>query len=842
MIKMSHPRFHWATWAAFALVFFVYVSNAWTPSSYAVVLHSIGITNGDPILGTARPIRSDEYSVQTPHFQMAVLSGLKNVEQISPYRESMKNFMAFPTKDWSVIFKPQLWGFLLLRADYAYSLYFAVLAAAFLGGWCLFFRILGIDSRYAILGALLLFFSHFIQVWWTTNAASFAFAPWVAIAFIRPSSFVVRALLVLYSVAVWFFGLLYPPFLYGMAFAMATAILALKPDALKVKNILAAVLGALVAGALVFYYMHDMVEIMRNTVYPGKRSVSGGTVSIRQVLATLLPYINTLQFDPTPIYPDAINECEAGTVSSFLALLVLCFAEGRSLIDNIRSNKRTTIIFLAAAAFCCAWMLLPIPAWVGRLALLHMMPPRRMLLAFGFIVHIAILALLPKLRWAITGPRLVTFVVCVTASFLLAKSQLPLSSLPQSWFDFLIIPLSLAAIIAGHLLKRTVPAGALLLAASAACNALTFGTFNPLQSATPIFNQHDTDLIKDLQRLERIDARGWVYLNGWYGATINGLGIEAINDTPMSPQQVFFAHEFPDLSDFTKNNDFNRYAHIIPTFQAEPSVTGDKLFVPLQHFARNDRVVAKTIEDSLPWNGSIDSYSIIEASPGHYAIEIAGWGNFTSVNDEQKVAFNGVSLTPTGLARDLRPDVSKTLKDTTMSLSGFRAFFETRQPDANDALQLASIDPKRGDYRIPNLTIAHFTTQWPPVRAYKAIDGKGYVDTVNVHSGTAGLLDIDIAGWLPFVLEEGQSVNVISPAHVKSLSLRRTYRQDLIKVIGENWGMSGFTIHLQTSDNVTFDPSKLCVLARDPKVGTVALHAAGDPCGAHVPQTTGAGS
>jgi len=836
---MTYSRFHWVIWTSFALIFLVYVSNAWTPSSYAVVLHSIGITNGDPVVGTALPIRSDEYSVQTPHFQMAVLSGLKDTDQVSPYRESMKSFIAYPTKDWSVIFKPQLWGFLLLRADYAYSLYFAVLAAAFFGGWWLFFRMLGIDTRYALVGALLLFFSQFIQVWWTTNAASFAFAPWVAIAFLKPSSFIVRTLLVLYSAAVWLFGLLYPPFLYGMAVAMVAAVLALRPETLKVKNILATLLGGLIAGTLVFYYMHDIVEIMRNTVYPGKRSLSGGTVPIRHVIATFLPYINTLMFDPTPIYPDLVNECEAGTVSSFLALLVLCFAEGRSLIDNIRLQKRAMIVFLAAAVFCCAWMVLPISARIGHLVLLDMVPPRRLLLAFGFIVHIAILALLPKLRWAVTVPRLATFVACVAFCFLLTKSQLPLPLLRHSWFDFLIIPLALAAIIIGHFIKRPVPTGAVLLAASAACNALTFGTFNPLQSATPIFSQHNTELVKDLHKLEKIDSNGWVYLNGWYGATLNGLGIKAINDAPMSPQLAFFAREFSELPDTTKNYDFNRYAHIIPVFQSEPSTIGDKLFVPLQHFARNDGVVAKEIGDSLPWFGSIDSYSIIEISPGRYAIEVAGWGNFTSVDKEQKVAFTGDSLTPTGLARDLRPDVSAAQKDTTMSLSGFRAFFETDQPDANDEIRLASIDPRRGEYRIPNLTTAHFATQWPPTSAYKAIDGKGYIDSMKTQSETAGSLDVVISGWLPFVLEERQSVKIISPAHIKALSLRRIYREDLIKLFGTNWGMSGFEVHLKIPDNEAVDPSKLCVLAHDPKVGTVALHATGEPCRVQSLQITG---
>lgn len=829
MSKLPPLRFHWIACAVLALIVLVYVGNAWTPSSYAVVLHSLGIDE-QPTLGTAQKIRSDEYSVQTPHFQIAVLSGLTDTEQVSPYHESMKSFMAFPTKDWSVLFKPQLWGFLVLPADYAYSLYFAVLAMAFLVGWWFFFRHLGIDTRYALLGALLLFFSHYIQVWWTTNAASFAFAPWVAIAFMRPSSFAVRTLFVLYATAVWLFGLLYPPFLYGMALVIAAAILALRPDTLRVKNILAGLFGGLVAGALVFYYMHDIVEIMRNTVYPGKRSVAGGVTPFRQVAATVLPYINTLQFDPTPVNADAINECEAGTVSSFLALLVLCFADYRTLLDCVRVQRRALAIFSAAAIFCAAWMLLPIPAAVGHLVLLDMVPPRRLLLAFGFLVHIALLALLPRLRWAVTAPRLVSFVACVGLSFLLAKGQLPVSLLLQNWFDLLIIVLAFAAIATARYLKRPKALGLLLLAAAAACNGMTFGTFNPVQSATPIFARHDTDVMNDLRKLGTLDRRGWVYLNGWYGATLNGLGIKAVNDTPMSPQQVFFGREFASLSDAAKNYDFNRYAHVIPSFQAEPSVTGDKLLVPLQHFARNGYLVKQPIGDTLPWNGSIDSYSITEIAPGRYAVEVAGWGDFTSVTDQQKLAFAGTSMVPTGLARDLRLDVSSAQKDKTMGLAGFRAFFETDQPGDNDTLRFATVDPVRGEYRVPNLTVAQFSRQWPLANDYPTVAGKGYVDGVNVHRDVPGATDVDITGWLPFVLQEGQSVKIITPAHIRSLSLRRIYRPDLIGTLGADWGMSGFSIHLQVADDVPFDHSKLCVLARDPKLGTVALHGASNAC------------
>lgn len=51
----------------------IYVSNAWSPSSYSLALDGIGV-DAHPDFGKARSIRSDEWVVQTPLTQALVLS------------------------------------------------------------------------------------------------------------------------------------------------------------------------------------------------------------------------------------------------------------------------------------------------------------------------------------------------------------------------------------------------------------------------------------------------------------------------------------------------------------------------------------------------------------------------------------------------------------------------------------------------------------------------------------------------------------------------------------------------------------------------------------------------
>jgi hypothetical protein len=92
---------------AWALAGVMYVNQAWTPSHYSIVFALLGLEQG-PTLGLAQTIRSDEATVVTPYFQIAVRSGFGPRDEISPYREPLKSFWALPIADWGLVFKPQM--------------------------------------------------------------------------------------------------------------------------------------------------------------------------------------------------------------------------------------------------------------------------------------------------------------------------------------------------------------------------------------------------------------------------------------------------------------------------------------------------------------------------------------------------------------------------------------------------------------------------------------------------------------------------------------------------------------------------------------------------------------
>jgi hypothetical protein len=136
--------------SALALAAIIYVSLGLTPSSYGEVLNQIGAAEQGPILGVPRFIRMDEWELITPLFQAAVRNGFSEVNETSFYREDLRTVFPVPLRNWSLLFRPQLWVFFLTGAPTAFSIYFAFLIYATLTGYTLLFRELGADGWLAV--------------------------------------------------------------------------------------------------------------------------------------------------------------------------------------------------------------------------------------------------------------------------------------------------------------------------------------------------------------------------------------------------------------------------------------------------------------------------------------------------------------------------------------------------------------------------------------------------------------------------------------------------------------------------------------------------------------------
>ncbi len=572
-----------------AICMVIYVANGWSPSHYAYAGKLLGLPDVHPLLGVARSIRSDEWGVSTPYFQIAAANDFGPINLHSPFHEPLKAFFALPSRDWSMVFKPDLWGFLLLDPARAFSLHYALLTAAMIGGFWIFLRQLGASPVSAFAGALLINLCQFTQVWWTSDAAVLAWAPWAPVLFLWRASWWVRLPVIAYAVAVWLIGELYPPFIVAAAIAFVTLIAAFQPKALSPGRLVVGFVGAGLGAAIAWAHFADLIPIMSATIYPGTRSGNGGGLTLFQMLAHGLPSLATTGFQPLGLWPS--NECEVGVVGSILPLAVACFANRASLRAWFRSSGGSLLILIGALDLLAAWCLFPLPG-------LDLVPGYRMVWAFGLIFLLALVLIADRLTWRITRFRIIAFLGVIVATWGL-KSAIT-HRVAVHWFDLAPAAVLIGLLCVRRLAPRLMSSYQLVLGAAVATAALTFATFNPLQPAQQIFQPQQGQFVNSLRKYAEVNPQHLVVLPGWYGATLNGLGVPSVNHVMLRPALSYFRRYFPEMPKTKFDQVFNRYAHTTLFGETIPRVLQDDgIGVPIYPFAIPLTVNGDPIDESL---------------------------------------------------------------------------------------------------------------------------------------------------------------------------------------------------------------------------------------------------
>lgn len=669
--------------AAVLTLLVLYAAMAWTPSSYGVALRQMGVTEESGlVLGKPRDIRSDEWAVWTPYLQIAVDNGFARHNAHSPYHEDLRNFNALPLWDWALPFKPQYWAFFLVDPAHAFAIYHAAFIALFLIGYQRMGRMLGMAPGIAVCFSLLAFFAGYTQYAWTTTGPQLALFPWLPVTLAAPLRLPAKGLLLYWLSAVWLLSHFYPPVILSLGFVGAVLVLALRRDLLRWPLLATAGLAAALAAGTVYAYLAEPLQAMTSTVYPGQRHSDGGSGDWRIWLSTVLPFITTRGFDSLIVH----NIVETGAIGSYWPLLLLVFADWRQGLSGGAVDRgrllRALAVLGGGLALVSAWMLLPIPAAVGKLLLWDRVFPPRMIVAVGLLALVATALLAGSVRWRITPLRVTLFAIVVLAAWVLSKRAggiAPWSSL----FDGAIL-----AVLAGGLaLRRLIPAmglpplrtGTLVAGVAVAANLLTFGQFNPIQSAKPIFERPQTALTARLSAQQAAHPKGWLVetLPIFTGAVLAGWGYNSIAHTLIAPHPDFFRPLFPDMAEERFTQVFNRYAHIIPDAVTEPvSPYPDQVRVPWSALApaalaREAGVLpandAATVGGPFPTGGSLDE---VRLENGHLLLR--GWAPWTAVRATQSIAVvSDVPLTVVSRGTERRPDLQAAFPAADRGQAGF---------------------------------------------------------------------------------------------------------------------------------------------------------------------------
>lgn len=349
-----------------------------------------------PLLFSPQHAREDEWTLWTP-------AALSQARQVPPFPSTNYSLgagrspllLSLPVADYTTLFRPQLWGFFLFDFERGFSFFWCLKQLGLLLGCAWMLRKIGIQNRVVIwLGSLWIFFSGYIQWWFSTPAmlpemiACWAICIGCVIVFLQSVRWGEIGLAVAGFVfcGINFLLCLYPPYqipLVLLGLALVVGIAAERegfPKALRYRR------GALLLGASILivalllipflWETRSTFELVRHTFYPGARRSSGGGLSFVKLFSGLFGFFETEKATPS-IYP---NICEASNFFPLWPAAVI------GAIIYLRHKIRPSFLEIAVTlllGFLVLYCLSPMPRWLLECTLLSFATESRALLGIG---------------------------------------------------------------------------------------------------------------------------------------------------------------------------------------------------------------------------------------------------------------------------------------------------------------------------------------------------------------------------------------------------------------------------------------------------------------------------
>lgn len=520
------------------------------------------------ILFQPRAIRSDEWLVGTPKRISQVKAGFPVVNKLIGKGEVMPVQGCLPYKHWRVFFCPNMWPFFFLPLENAFSAYWWF--TNFLMILAVYFFILNLtnDITTAIFSSLIFFFTPFNQ-WWSYFLSYFLGYGLLFVLFFVKSienkgikSFIYLLLSNYFLLAFAF--ILYPPFQVASFYVFGLLLLAIlfsKKLLFRKKTFLMFFLIFIISLLTIsrFYLeFRQIIDVIRNTVYPGKRFVAYSIGSFTQLINGFYNIQLLEDFKGSGPFP---NQSEA---SNFFPISIFALPIYLWVLFRQIKRKKIDWVFLSlnlSFVILLFWYILPAPKILAKLSFLFLVPEQRALIGIGIANYFLILYFLTKVKtkkdlfyqyltWF--SATLITVVNLYLGYFLKFNFPVHIQN------DFKIILISFISLILIVLLAQQKKL--LFLTTFLVFSFLSTYKVNPLyKGLSPLIN---TKLSKTILNIEKKDKTPHYWIN--YG----GLYLE---DYPQangakSISGVFYHPQKNLIKIFDKKNQYqniwNRYAHI----------------------------------------------------------------------------------------------------------------------------------------------------------------------------------------------------------------------------------------------------------------------------------------
>ena len=388
--------FHWCfkyRYVIAALLLVILVVCRVSGTSIGMLTNLLGGEAGD-YLGVPRNIRRDEWVVNTPLALSQAYSGYSSVSSLaSGGGLDLTLVYAQPCWDFSTLFRPFLWGYLLLPSEYGLSFFWCGRLVCLFMVSFEFGRFITDDRRrIALVYAIFITFSPLVQWWFAVNSVAemlifsqlfiLLFRGFLAKSTLRPM--LLHALGIAYCAAAFVLGL-YPAWQVLLVYVMFAACLVLlirylrsapgKRDILiHALVFITAIACAVVAVLLVVMSSYGTITAVTSSEYPGSRLETGGGL-FNYLFAYALVLVAPI--DPTPILP---NACEkAGMFSLFPLGIIL------GIVAVYKKRDGIVIALLVVEALFLLFGIIGFPAPLAKVLLLSNVTPQRLVFGTGVI-------------------------------------------------------------------------------------------------------------------------------------------------------------------------------------------------------------------------------------------------------------------------------------------------------------------------------------------------------------------------------------------------------------------------------------------------------------------------
>lgn len=583
-IPFRRSAWFWPCVVATLIVSFVWLWARAYQSHYISALRMLGDAVSQTYWGHPREGRGDEWATYLPMLKQAFGEHFPDISSLPPYHEKLEWFISIPHKDLSLLFLPNQLAYWVVPGGVALSfqgLYYNLLLVFSLS-WLL--RNIGVRTDLAIAAALLLLFSQFYQLWWTSNFPALAavFLPFAVLTSeLRPW---LRIPLLSWSVAHVLLGQMYPPFYLAAAIALGPLIFVARPDLLRWRYLVAAGVATMLGLGAYLYLKWDFFTAVSHTTYPGRRVSVGGGGTLSMLLAAILP-----------AFPETSAVPKGGQI--FYELSAAPTAMGLLMLAALPNAKwdgfqvRITAVTILVAVVMMIFMLVGFPAKIALLTGFSMIPTNRMEFGLSILV-LAFSAITVSHQWDRLRIRHLILVLLLYACLLQFFVQQPAVVLAEldgiRFFPVVALAVAIAGACLSFILNRwrgSAVAATVVLTGFLALSTVTFGSFNPVMRASDILRPVDTTFIRGWKQLYALNGNQ-PFGMGNYGHVLRGENLpalEAIHMANVAPST--YSRVFPELSAQEVESTFNKFVGVGFTNAAHPDLSGMTILLPLQTHA-----------------------------------------------------------------------------------------------------------------------------------------------------------------------------------------------------------------------------------------------------------------